>query len=121
MLGLLAAPVVARALLSFLPDGRDRCAARGSTACLCFALLVSVVTGVLCGLAPALQAGRVRCRRDHGASAGRRRAAACGFRKALVVAQLAFTLVLLTVAGLFVQTLTRLYAKRPGFDSEPAR
>ncbi len=38
-------------------------------------------------------------------------------RKALVVSQLAFTLVLLVGAGLFVQTLARLHEKGPGFPT----
>jgi len=38
-------------------------------------------------------------------------------RKLLVAGQIAFALILLVAAGLFVQTLTRLLAKGPGFPT----
>lgn len=81
-----------------------------------FAFAMSAVTGAVCGLTPALQAGR----RSLATSMARRATGATGavrLRKAIVIAQLAFTLVLLVGAGLFVQTLTRLHAKDRGFDS----
>jgi predicted permease len=40
-----------------------------------------------------------------------------GVRKALVAGQIAFALILLVTAGLFVQTLAHLYGKGPGFDA----
>ena len=78
-----------------------------------FAFLVSVVTAGLCGLVPALQTGRIPLiaslkERSRIATAGGVR-----LRKALVVGQMAFTLILLIGAGLFVQTLARLHAKGP--------
>jgi predicted permease len=39
-------------------------------------------------------------------------------RRALVVGQIAFTLILLICAGLFLQTVSRLHEKGPGFDSD---
>jgi hypothetical protein len=80
-----------------------------------FAWLASTVAGVLGGLAPALQAGR---RPLASSAAGRLTAGVTTvrFRRVLVGAQLAVTLVLLVGAGLFVQTLTRLQARDHGFD-----
>ena len=114
-LGLLVAPLVSRGLMSFLPTeaGGVDLSSRMDGRVFAFAFVVSVTTGVLCGLAPAWRAARVPLidwlRERTGAAGGVR------LRKVLVVGQLAFTLVLLVGAGLFVQTLTRLVAQGPGF------
>jgi predicted permease len=111
VLGLLAAPAVSRLLLAFLPQGSDVSAAFDYRVML-FAFLVSVVAGGLCSLAPILQSRRIPLiaalnqRTQTGAGSVR-------FRKALVIGQMAFTLILLTGAGLFVQTLARLHANAP--------
>jgi predicted permease len=114
LIGLASAPAVTQLLLRYLPAGADlstRIDYRGFL----FALLASLVTGGLCGLAPALQAGRRSLissmkERSSGGAGG-----AVPIRKAIVVAQLAFTLVLLIGAGLFVQTLERLRTRDLGF------
>jgi predicted permease len=108
VLGLLTAPIVARALLSFLPDDASL-AARIDPRVFFFALLVSVAAGVVCGLVPAWQMRRVPLtdRPQVGATGGVR------FRKMLVIGQLGFAVVLLTLAGLFAETVTKLYAKAP--------
>ena len=111
-LGLLVAPLVSRALLSFLSAeaGGVNISSRVDGRVFAFGFVVSVLTGVLCGLAPAWRAARVPLidwlRERTGATGGVR------LRKMLVVGQLAFTLVLLVGAGLFVQTLTA--AGQPG-------
>ena len=90
---------------------------RPSTArLLLFSFLVSVAAGVLSGFAPALQAGRkslISSLRERGGTAFG------GFRlrKAIVTAQIAFTLILVVGAALFVRTLTGLLAKGPGFET----
>ena len=115
LLGLAAAAAVSRAVLLFLPEGANLTPAFDHRVFL-FSMAASVVAGVLCGLAPALQARRrplapsINMRGTPGGTAARS-------RKLIVGAQLALTLVLLAGAGLFVQTLTRLYAKDRGFDS----
>jgi predicted permease len=117
VLGLLVAPLVSRGLLSFLPTeaGGVALSSRMDGRVFAFAFVVSVMTGVLCGLAPAWRAARVPLidwlRERTGAAGGVR------LRKVLVVGQLAFALVLLVGAGLFVQTLTRLVAQGPGFPT----
>ena len=116
-LGLVVAPLVSRALLSFLPTdaGAMALSSRVDARVFAFAFVVSVLTGVLCGLAPAWRAARVPLidwlRERTGATGGVR------LRKTLVVGQLAFTLVLLVGAGLFVQTLRRLVLQGPGFST----
>ena len=82
-----------------------------------FALAVSLVTGVVFGLAPALQAARTDIAkriRDESQAGGSRRSRA---GNALVVGQLALSLLLLVAAGLFLRALERGNRIDPGFDS----
>ena len=88
---------------------------------LLFALLVSLATGVGFGLLPALRAsatGPIESLKARGGEVPRRRAFA--LRDALVVAQVAGSLVLLVGAGLFLKSLSRAQAIDPGFDPERA-
>ena len=85
-----------------------------------FTLLVVMLTGLLFGLVPAIQASRpnlVRAlRTDSGATGrGRRRFSLSGM---LVIGQVAVTLTLLTCAGLFVRTLIAVRRIDPGFDAQ---
>jgi predicted permease len=117
LLGLLAAPAASRVLVSYLtPDGD--LSFRFDARVFLFASVAGLVAVVLCGLVPALQFGHKSLiasinDRSHGTSRG-----AVRLRKAIVVAQMGFALVLLIAAGLFVQTLARLLAKDRGFDSQ---
>ncbi len=117
-LGVMLAPLAMRALIAFLPHNAAGNALQSTvdTRLLLFASLVSVVTGVLTGFAPALQAGHgslISSLRERGGTAfgGLR------MRKAIVTAQIAFTLILVIGAALFVRTLAGLMAKGPGFDT----
>ena len=88
---------------------------------LLFALLLSLATGVGFGLLPALRAsgtGLVESLKARGGETPRRRLIA--LRDALVVAQVAGSLVLLVGAGLFLRSLSRAQAIDPGFDPERA-
>jgi predicted permease len=86
---------------------------------LVFTFIVSVVTGMIFGLAPALQASKpdiVPVLKDTGAAGrgtGRAR-----LRSVLVVCQIAVSLVLMIGAGLFVRTLRNARGINPGFDPE---
>ncbi len=85
---------------------------------LAFTLLVALVTGVLCGLAPALRASRaelVSALKDSTASIGRghRR---FGLRNILVISQVTVSTLLLIGAGLFVRSLLGAHAIDPGFS-----
>ena len=113
LLSLLIAPAVTRVLSSFLSDDVDPNI--GGRA-LVFAFLITVATGCVCGLIPAFQVRRLSLiaalrQTSRVASSGIR------LRKILVAGQIAFTLVLLVGAGLFLQTLHRLYDRGPGFAS----
>ncbi|MBI3209544.1 MAG: ABC transporter permease [Candidatus Solibacter usitatus] len=80
---------------------------------------VAVLTGVLFGLAPALQATRPNLastlKDQAGAVVG---GAHSAFRKSLVTAQVSLSLVLLIVAALFVASLHNLRTVNPGFRTE---
>ena len=85
---------------------------------LLFTAAVALVTGILFGLVPALQSSRTDLTHDlkeaaPGASGSRRRHR---LLDTLVVAQLAFSLVLLVAAGLLVRNLVRLTEVKPGFE-----
>jgi predicted permease len=84
---------------------------------LLFTLAGSIFTGVLFGIAPAIQAthGRLHAvMKESGrsvAGGGRR------LRDALVIAEVALALVLLAGAGLMIRSLRELAAVNPGFDA----
>ncbi|HJZ82485.1 MAG TPA: ABC transporter permease, partial [Pyrinomonadaceae bacterium] len=86
---------------------------------LLFALVVSVLTGIIFGIFPALQLSRTDVNstlRDEGrgsASSGRTRAQ---LNSVLVVGQVALSLLLLIGAGLLVRSFSKLLSVDPGFD-----
>jgi predicted permease len=86
---------------------------------LAFAVGMSLVTGLACGMLPALRATRVPVSeslklQSRAVGLHSRRSLLAG--RALVVAQMAFCLLLLVVAGLFVRSLRVLSASEIGFD-----
>jgi len=118
LLGIVMAPVAVRALIAFLP--RNTAAAdleaNVDTRMLLFAFLVSLATGFLAGCVPALQAGRKSLEsslRERGGTPS----GGLSLRRGIVTAQIAFTLILVVAAGLFIQTLHGLLAKGPGFET----
>ena len=85
---------------------------------LAFALLVSLGTGILFGLAPALQSASERLTEDLKES--RRGATGGGLHRRilnlLVVAEIALAVVLLTAAGLMVRSFISISGVAPGFN-----
>ena len=84
-----------------------------------FAVLVSIATGALFGLIPALQASRTDLTSTLKESAGR---SGTGFRQnkaraVLVVAEVALALILLVGSALLIRTSVALNAVDPGFDA----
>ena len=83
-----------------------------------FAAGISLLTGLIFGLAPTWQATRVEATsglKNAGQTATRRRRGLAG--KAIVVVQVALSMLLVIGAGLFVQTLLRLGHEPLGFRS----
>jgi len=85
---------------------------------LAFTTLMALLTGLVFGLAPALQAGRADL--NSGLKEGGRDAAGGGrarrVRSLLVVAEVALALVLLIGAGLMIRSFAQLQRVDPGFD-----
>ncbi|HZF30108.1 MAG TPA: ABC transporter permease [Gammaproteobacteria bacterium] len=88
-------------------------------AVLTFTFGVSVVTALLFGAAPAFQAASAKLADAlrHGASGVVRSGAGAGFRKVLVAAQMAISVVLLVSAGLLVRSVINLQHVDVGFDT----
>jgi len=85
-----------------------------------FTLALSALTGIVFGLAPALQAARadlVPALKDEVVSFDQKQRR-FNLRNALVVTQVALSLVLLIGAGLFLRSLWRAQAIKTGFDEE---
>jgi predicted permease len=89
------------------------------TTVLVFTMVLSVVTGLLFGLAPALQFSRPQIVNDlkpqAEGSIGRQ---GIGFKSVLVVAQVALSLVALIGSGLFLRSLGKAMEIDPGFETE---
>src|SRR5213080_3048443 len=86
---------------------------------LLFALVASVVSGVLFGLAPALQASRLdlnRALKQEGRSAGSRERART--RRGLVITEFALSLVLMVAAGLLLRSFWDLLNVQLGFSPQ---
>jgi len=87
---------------------------------LTFALLLSIATGILFSLIPALQSSKpqlVPALKDEASMAGFRRSR---LRNFLVISQISLSLVLLISAGLIVRSLQAAQKMRPGFNPENA-
>jgi len=116
--GLLIARACLRGLITYLPQQTQTALDAPLDAhVLAFTLLVSVITGLLFGLAPAWQATRLNLTASLKDRAGAR-ASRLALNKTLVVTQVALSLFLLIGAGLFVRSLRNLRTLDLGFEYE---
>src|SRR5262249_54293006 len=93
------------------------------TGVLAFTLGISVLSGVLFGLAPGLRAARLDLNAAlktaaKGAAQGGAQHRRVPAGRILVVAQIALSLSVLIVAGLFLHSLENLTQLKPGFDHD---
>ena len=90
---------------------------------LVFTLLLSFATAIIFGLIPALQASRpnlVTSLKDDASLNSRKRFRQFSLRNAIVIAQVAVSLVLLITAALFVRSVQKMQGVDPGFNTENA-
>jgi predicted permease len=109
-LGLVVATYCFEFLKKLVPAGLLASSLRIDLRVLGYALLISVVTGIVFGLFPALQASRIDLNQALKQGGGRTGLGSAGgrLRGALVVTEVALALMLLVGAGLLVQTLSHL-------------
>ncbi len=89
---------------------------------LAFTLLVSILTGILFGLAPAITSARTDLNstiKEGGRSAGAGGSAAGRARQALVIAEIALSLILLVGSGLLLRSFLNLQQVTGGFLTPP--
>ncbi len=119
-LGLAIAFWTARSLAAFLPPYASRVTfdTRPDVVVFAFTLGLTVITTLLFGLAPTLHASKqdlVTAMKDNTSTVGRG-PRKVSLRHALVITQVALSMVALISAGLFVRSLRQAYKADPGFD-----
>src|SRR5579863_8723619 len=124
-LGLLLGYAGIRALLAVNTAGLPRVGADGIAVAMdwrviAFAVLVSLATGIIFGLFPALQGSRADLNTVLKDSSGR---SGTGLRQnkaraALVVSEVGLAVILLVGSALLIRTFVALYAVDPGFDTK---
>ena len=116
-LGLVLGSVLTDGMLSIVPNlpRLDRVAPDATV--VTFTALLSLATGLMFGILPALRTSRpnLQSTLNEGARGGESRATS-RWRSTLVVAELALSLVLLVGAGLLIQSLTRLTTVDLGYE-----
>lgn len=120
-LGVLLAVWGVAIFVALAPDDLPRLPHVGVDATvLAFALIVSVATGLLFGLAPAWRASSAGIARGlgKGGRAGRSGPGARHMRDGLMAGEVALAVLLLAGAGLMANSFLRLWSYDPGFDPE---
>jgi len=124
LLGLLLAYWGIGALVSLVPDGQINTlpflkTLKIDTGILVFSFVLSLITGLVFGLAPAIQSSRLALN-EVLKEGGRNSAGGAGtrLRSAFVVTEIALAVVLLVGAGLMMKSLLRLLQTSPGFNPE---
>jgi predicted permease len=116
--GLAIAAFGAKAVIAAVPGGLPRMENIGLDAwVLLFTIVVSVLTGIVFGSAPAWQSVATDVHEtlkegSRGSTSGHQR-----MRRLLVVSEVAAALVLLAGAGLMLRTMQQLHSVKPGFDT----
>jgi predicted permease len=84
-----------------------------------FTLMITILTSIIFGLAPAWQSARIGLANALKETAGRGQTSErAGLRSAMVVAQMALALALIAGTGLLIRSLWRMRAIDPGFNAD---
>ena len=119
-LGLAYAQAAIRLIMAFLADKVPHSVEVGlDTKVLAFTAGISVATGILAGILPALRLTRGNVNQSLKQGLGRTDADSSGHRtrSLLVVSEVALSLMLLVGAGLLIRSFQKLHGVNPGFDS----
>jgi putative ABC transport system permease protein len=118
VLGLLLAESSVRSLVALNPNLPRASEVGIDGNVMIFTLVVSVLTGLLFGLAPALQTSRTNLNETlkDGSRSGAADFAGRNVRRGLVVAEVALSLTLLIGAALLIESVGKLQNVDPGFD-----
>jgi predicted permease len=118
--GLLLASLALPAVIAAAPANLPRASTiQLNWPVLVFTIVLSLATGILFGIVPAIQASRRGINNPLRESGTRTATQSSGnwIRQSLVVAEVALSLVLLAGAGLLLQTFVKLSGVNPGFDA----
>ncbi len=123
LLGLLVAVWGIWSITRLLANGRDGFTLHAGVnwQVLAFTFGMALLTGVLFGLAPAMQSTRADLTgalKEARTSTGRGRYRRFGFGRLLMAGQIGLSLLLVVGAGLFVRTLSNIYSVQLGFNAE---
>jgi putative ABC transport system permease protein len=121
LLGLVLAWVALRVGVSFLPETLPRVSSIGlDWQVIAFALGLALLTGFFCGLIPALAAARTGVNEalKEGGRTGTSGSGHASLRSALVIAELAVALVLLTASGLLLRSFEKMRSVDLGFRAD---
>ncbi len=121
LLGLALASVALRVGVSFLPETLPRVSSIGlDWQVVAFALALAVFTGLFCGLLPALAAARTGVNEalKEGGRTGTAGGGHAQLRSALVVAEIAVALVMLTASGLLLRSFEKMRSVGLGFRAD---
>jgi putative ABC transport system permease protein len=118
LLGLAFAAMAIRTALQLLPESMPRVNSVSIDATVAgFALLLAMITGALCSVAPAFAALRTNLTENlkEGMRSGMGSSSHAWLRSALVVSEIAIALTLLTISGAFLRSFQKMRAVDPGF------
>jgi putative ABC transport system permease protein len=121
VLGLLLAAVALKVTVPLLPESMPRVdGIHIDMGVVAFAVVLALLTGALCGLAPAFAALRTRVNENlkEGGRTGSAGASHGRLRSVLVVTEIAVALVLLTAAGAFMRSFQKMRDVDPGFRAD---
>jgi putative ABC transport system permease protein len=121
LLGLALASVALHIGISFLPETLPRVSSIGlDWPVIAFALGLAVLTGLLCGLIPALAAAHTGVNEalKEGGRTGTFGSGHARLRSALVIAELAVALVMLTASGLLLRSFEKMRSVGLGFHTD---